>query len=527
MNDLTAFLNEQQERVEDLEKESVAAYWDAAVNGDPDAERRAAVLQAQLDICYSDALRFQALKAMPVPDDPGLRRQRSLLIDNFARNQMPHDAIRELNERAMKIESLFSNFRASLNGQQVTDNDLKITMRDSSDSETRKAAWEASKSIGAEAEQAILELVALRNREARALGYPDYYVMQIRLQELDEGTLFQILEDVSRQIEPLFAGYKKELDDELAKRFRIEPERLRPWHYADPFFQDAPAGDTSLDSVFEDKDLEKIASQFYRSIGLPIDHLLPKGDLYERPGKTQHAFCLSVGRGTGDVRVACNLRPDASWMGTLLHEYGHAVYDDLIDRSLPYFLRTVAHTMTTEAIAEMMGRLVQNGDWLRRYAAVPAGRAAEIEAAARQSYRAHLLVFTQWVQVMTHFERELYARPDQDLNRLWWDLVERCQRLTRPEARNAPDWAAKIHLAAAPVYYHNYLLGEMTASQILHALATGPLQGESRRLVDDPEVGRWLAENIFRPGALYSWSELLARATGEPLNAAYFVQELI
>ena len=30
----------------------------------------------------------------------------------------------------------------------------------------------------------------------------------------------------------------------------------------------------------------------------------------------------------------------------------------------------------------------------------------------------------------------------------------------------APDWAAKIHIATNPVYYHNYMLGEMMASQL-------------------------------------------------------------
>ena len=67
---------------------------------------------------------------------------------------------------------------------------------------------------------------------------------------------------------------------------------------------------------------------------------------------------------------------------------------------------------------------------------------------------------------MTHFERQLYADPDADLDTLWWDLVERYQQVRRPDGRHAPDWASKIHLAAAPVYYQNYLYGELFASQL-------------------------------------------------------------
>ncbi len=46
----------------------------------------------------------------------------------------------------------------------------------------------------------------------------------------------------------------------------------------------------------------------------------------------------------------------------------------------------------------------------------------------------------------------LYADRD-DLNSLWWDLVERLQLVKRPAGRDEPDWAAKIHVAVAPVYY--------------------------------------------------------------------------
>lgn len=39
-----------------------------------------------------------------------------------------------------------------------------------------------------------------------------------------------------------------------------------------------------------------------------------------------------------------------------------------------------------------------------------------------------------------------------------------------PTERNEPDWAAKIHIALAPVYYHNYVLGNLTAAQLRNHL---------------------------------------------------------
>src|SRR5260370_17090377 len=72
---------------------------------------------------------------------------------------------------------------------------------------------------------------------------------------------------------------------------------------------------------------------------------------------------------------------------------------------------------------------------------------------------------------MLRFEKGMYENPDQDLNQLWWDMVERFPALKRPKGRNAPDYGSKIHIIVAPVYYHNYMMGEMFASQVHHAIA--------------------------------------------------------
>jgi peptidyl-dipeptidase A len=41
------------------------------------------------------------------------------------------------------------------------------------------------------------------------------------------------------------------------------------------------------------------------------------------------------------------------------------------------------------------------------------------------------------------------------------------------------------------------------------------------------EVGSYLVEKIFRPGARYDWNTLLKRATGEELNPRHFVAQFV
>jgi peptidyl-dipeptidase A len=142
--------------------------------------------------------------------------------------------------------------------------------------------------------------------------------------------------------------------------------------------------------------------------------------------------------------------------------------------------------------------------------------------------RDRLLIFSRWCQVMFRFEIELYRDPSQDLNRLWWDLVEKYQRVPRPEGRNEPDYASKIHIVTAPVYYHNYLLGELFACQ-LHAAIVREVLNEANAAdaiyTRNPRVGEFMKAKVFSQGRLRSWNDLTRFATGDELNARAFAAE--
>jgi peptidyl-dipeptidase A len=367
----------------------------------------------------------------------------------------------------------------------------------------------------------LLELVRLRNQAARALGYRDHFALALATGELDEMRLFATLDEVDRATAAPFGAWKAALDDSLSARFGCAPTELFPWHLDDPFFQSPPAaGGVALDHLFESADLEALTLRTYDGLGLDVRSVAARSDLFAREGKSQHAFCIDIDR-EGDVRVLCNVEPSERWMDTMLHEFGHGIYDRESDRTLPWLLRGAAHPLTTEGIAMLMGRLPRDRTWLTTVAGVPAAAVDELAAALDRARRAALLVFARWVLVMTTFERALYADPDRDLDTLWWDLVEQHQLVRRPPGRGAPDWAAKIHLAAAPVYYQNYLYGELFASQLdatLHERAGG--------LVDRLEAGQLLVRDVFSPGASLRWDELVVRATGEALSARHLAGAL-
>jgi peptidyl-dipeptidase A len=128
---------------------------------------------------------------------------------------------------------------------------------------------------------------------------------------------------------------------------------------------------------------------------------------------------------------------------------------------------------------------------------------------------------------MVRFERALYADPEADLDGLWWNLVERYQSVSRPSGRRGEDWATKIHIVSTPVYYHNYVLGEMLASQLLEAVLAhlGEADGDEGTIVGQTSVGAFLADRVFSRGASLPWPDLVVGATGSPLSVESFVRQ--
>jgi len=521
---LKEFIENHVATVEPKTREAVLAEWEAATTGKEEASMEAARRRAELMRIYADVGAYERLKQWnsgPVPADPLLARQLTLLYLAFSEGQIDEESIQLITSLEREAESTFTNYRGLFQGRLVSDNDIARILSLETDSRLLREAWEAGKQVGQQVSDIVLRLVRRRNLAARRAGFENHYQRSLALAELDEADLFRLADDLRRRTDRPFAEAKARLDASLSQRFGIPVEDLRPWHYSDPFFQRPPQVDgVNLDSLFAGRDIVKLAVRTYDGLGMDVRPILIRSDLYARPGKNQHAFCVDVDR-AGDIRVLCNLESDHRWAETMLHELGHGVYDFYTDRQLPYLLRQPAHTLTTEGVAMLMGRLSLEEEWLLEVAGVPSAQVEALLPTLQAQRRLTSLVFVRWALVMMYFERALYQDPDQDLNTLWWDLVESLQFLHRPEWRHAPDWAAKIHLALYPVYYHNYLLGELMASQLQQRL-----QKEFGGIVDRPSVGRFLIEAIFRPGARWDWSELVERATGERLSAAPLASDL-
>ena len=493
------------------------AYWESQIRSTPDNDRLRAESELAVRRLKGDRESHEAVTLALEEEihDPLVKRQLEILRLSLTANQMDESDRNAIVDLATAVEGSFTSFRAEVDGQRLTENDIEVILRTEETNDRRRRTWEASKKIGSLLGPRIRELARLRNKVARDLGWPDYYRMALDLQELSEEWLFGQLDDLENVTKAPFLAYKRELDASLTKRF--ETSELYPWHYADPFFQSVPPdGRASLDDLFEGMSAADLAERTFSGWGIDISTILAASDVFPRERKSQHAFCLDIDRTGKDIRILANVVPGERWVEVMLHESGHAAYDASIDPHLPWTLRRAAHTFVTEAIAIMSGNLMRDREWLESVAQAPADRVAELSGGLVRADIAQRLIFIRWGLVMSHFERDLYSDPEADLDLRWWELVERFQDIAAPPSIPVDTWAAKIHLAVAPVYYHNYLLGEVLAAQ-LRATVESECGGG---FVGSLDAGGFLTERVFRHGQLLPWDALIESATGRGLSSS-------
>jgi peptidyl-dipeptidase A len=503
------------------------SWWDAMTIGTDETFERYTQATIAMSAYHSSQERYETFRRLLAEAEsagelsPLLKRETDVVDNTFRQSQFPREVMERMAKLSGEIEQAFQNQRGLLDGKEYTNNELLEMLEKEIDSQKRQEIWEALKQVGEIVADRIVELAKIRNEAARLLGFNNYWEMSVSHQDFEPAGLIAIFDELEKETAPIFEQIKGELDEELKAKFGVT--EIMPWHYDNPFFQQAPPS-TEIDKniFFKGKtaeDINQIAIRYYDALGLETRGILSRSDLFDREGKSQHAFSNNMNL-DGDVRVLCNLKPTANWMCTHLHELGHSVYEIYVDPTLPCDLRTACHIFTTEGIAMMFEKVTDFPAWLTEFAGVDPETAARSEEALRKQRVREQLLFCRWTIVMFHFERALYEDPDQDLRTLWWDTVEKYQLMKRPPERHKADWASKPHFVIAPVYYHNYMLGELFGAQLRRSI---PFDAEH---FASKEIGARLIETIFKPGMRYHWNDFVKEATGEPLSPKAFVDEL-
>ncbi len=520
MMSVSDFLEAQNEQISSLYQSVLTCHWMAATTGNKEWSDKHERELSNYYKYFSNKQSFELVQYYLSQNEITSieRRQLEDLFHKMVKNQISLEKIKQGLALEKKIAERFTNFRPTFHYKETTNHEILDVLKHSLNEEERKEAWLASKQIGKVIEPSIHELIKVRNEQAKELGFQNYYEMCFNTQELNIDEVFHLFEQLLQLSEDSFQRVKFEIDEERAILFQLQKENLRPWHYVDPFFQEAPSIENqNMDAPYKEKDIVSIVTNTFTQMGFQIEDIVKRSDLYPRKNKNPFGFCTDADR-NGDIRVFANIDESAFWTSVLLHEMGHGVYFQHINKELPFLLRFHAHTLTTEASAMFFGRLNKTREWQRLFL----HENEEQMKSSEKMLQRQMLVSARWIILFTFFERQLYENPTQNVNKLWWKLVKEIQGINPPEETDYPDWAAKMHFSLAPVSYQDYLLGELTASQLSHYIQTHISENIYKK-----EVGAFFIEKFFKPGLSMHWNDLIRSATGEQLTPRYFVDEFM
>jgi carboxypeptidase Taq len=260
---------------------------------------------------------------------------------------------------------------------------------------------------------------------------------------------------------------------------------------------------------------------------------------------SQHPFCSMIG--PGDVRIGLRYFPNNFTRGlfALLHECGHALYDQGLDRD---HYGTPMGDPVSLGIHESQSRLWENyvgrshGFWRHFYPQLQTSFPDALHDVSLDGFRnavnrvkpglirieADEVTYNLHIMVRFDLERALLAGdlPAADLPGAWSELYERRLGITPPDDRTG--CLQDIHWADGLIaYFPTYTLGNIYAAQLFAAAerAIGPLEDAFAR-GDFGTLRDWLVEKVHRHGQRYTAPVLIERTTGSAPDPSALIASL-
>jgi peptidyl-dipeptidase A len=319
---------------------------------------------------------------------------------------------------------------------------------------------------------------------------------------------------------------KRVIDKLLAKRYRISISDLQPTNYNDELTSYLPQKFISkMDSLFIDVDPVKKTALFFKGIGLPIQDVIDNSDLKDGPGKPGLTAMINVDF-KKDVRLIAGIQNTYDGMFRMMHLGGHAAHYKYISDDIPYLLKT-PNVVLGEGISHYFANLASDYKWLKSELKIDESKQKEYILVCQHMQQVDRLFRCRRLLVNAEFEREIYRNPDQDLDSLWSDLNFKYLGLRFPNEKNTCFWATNKFAASLACNVHNLVLADVFAAQMQHFVEKRVLKKTNGVYSNNKAVGSYLTENLFHYGNLLPWDQLIVKATGEPLNPIYFVNQLV
>ncbi len=404
---------------------------------------------------------------------------------------------------------------------------LSLMMRSERDERRRRAAFEGLRSIEPFVlDHGFLEIVEMRNRLGRLLGYEDYYDWKVSVvEQMSKRALFAKLDDLERRT----AG--RTHDDLVVFERKHGAGSRDPWNF--PFLRSGKLME-ALDPYFGFGSAVSQWVQSFAELGVTFRQATLTLDLVDRSGKYENGFMHGPVPAFFDhdrwqparINFTANAVPGQVGSGlraveTLFHEGGHAAHFANILSGAPCFSQEFAPTSVAYAETQsmFMDSLIADADWRLKYTADASGQPmpmALIEESVRETQALRSWDVRSMLTV-PFAERAIYEMTD----------AQRTPEHVTAELRRIEAQLQGLHAGPRPVlsiphllagessaYYHGYILAEMAVHQTrAHFLR------RDGRLTDNPAIGPDLARHYWAPGNAVPFDDTIKALTGQTLSA--------
>jgi len=374
----------------------------------------------------------------------------------------------------------------------------------------------------------FIELVKLRNKFARSLGYNNFFDYSVvKTEHMTSDELFVILDDFEKQTRETNLTSIQTLKDEKGA------DAIKGHNFNFSFAGDATR---ALDPYMPfSRSLRAWVESFGR---LNIDYAGAELtlDLLDRKGKYQNGFCHGPIPSYHDngqwvaakVNFTSNALPSQvgsgySGINTLFHEGGHAAHFSNVSQNSPCFSQEFAPSSMAYAETQSMfcDSLLGDADWLKAYAKDKNGQAVpdEVIKALIETKQPFFAYGERGILNVPYFERALYEMSDADLT---------AQNITKL-ARENEKKILGLECSPRPLLAIPHLLSDESACSYQGYLLANMAVYQTRAyftekfgyLCDNPEIGPLLTKHYWNPGNSISHDVSIRNLTGEGFNAKY------
>lgn len=375
---------------------------------------------------------------------------------------------------------------------------LRHIMRQDADPLHREEAWLAMAPLAKELEPQVGELLTLRNQLAQSLGYRTYVDLALYLQGLTREDVENALKGLATRTQDLYMRCLHE-ESEHAGLLKI-----MPWD----IMYLLERADGASPAYFPAAQAERKMAEFLRGFGVELAGTGVRLVVTDIP---YNGLTMTI-EAPRDIRVLVNPRDGLGYYSTIFHEYGHALHA-YYARPQSYILRHEAGVFG-EAMAEVVAYFVNYPEWL----AAMGLSAAEIRSALKARLLAQFS-FLRQRSANALFEYLAYDNPSQNLNALYAAVQS---QVVGHEIDPRPQWAANAWYTSYPVYWQNYVLAEVIASQTHRALQT-----RFGHVLGNPAAFAYVRDQYWAPAGGVDWQDKVRVATGDDWGIEALVGELL